>query len=77
MNEVDKLKNDILNTKKILKKNQNDLKTKIENGWLDDLDDVIESNTDDYWQTEKISEIDKNKKPKQKNSFFNFIKKIM
>ena len=47
--ELLKLKQDIINTKNIVKKNQIDFKEKIDNGWLDDVDEILENNPN-YFQ---------------------------
>lgn len=79
-NEINELKQEIIQTQKNVKKNQKDLKEKIENGWLDDFDEVIENNPDyfnkTFVQINPYPEIDKIDK-KKTNKFLNFIKKIM
>lgn len=83
MSEIQQLKNDIAQKEILLKQEKVRLKESIDNGWLDDMDYVIESNPDYFNQakeqlySEQIPEENKmNEEPKSKNKFKKIINKI-
>jgi len=83
MDEIQQLKNDIVQTEVLLNNEKTRLKEHINEGWLDDMDYVIESNPDYFNQakqqlySEQIPEENKiNEEPKPKNKFKKIINKI-
>lgn len=81
--EIQKLKQDIIQSEKIVKKQQKQLSNKIDNGWLDDMDEVLENNPDYFNESfEKINPFPKMEKeeinPKKGLSkLFEKLKKFM
>ena len=78
--EIEKLKQDIVSTQKIVKEQQKDISKQIDNGWLDDMDEVLE-NTPNYFNESflKINpfpQMEKDKEIKPKKGLLRLLDKI-
>jgi len=84
MDEIKQLKNDIIQTQKLLNQEKIKIKQQIDEGWLDDMDYVLESNPNYFNETmQKINPFPeeekeyKNKPKKGLSKLLEKIKKIM
>lgn len=77
MNEIENLKQDIIKTQKIVKKNQFELKELIDAGMVDDFEEVLENNPNYFYeQIQKLNNVpEQQEQPKQKHK--NLFKKFI
>lgn len=80
--EIEKLKKDIVSTERILKIEQEELSKKLDEGWLDNMEEVLENNPDYFNEAlQKMYPLPKQEediKPKKGfKKLFDKIKKIM